>query len=68
MNDNAPEKALACFLDAQIPEEEAGSSRMGSREIQVNYYIGFWPISEALGDNATAKSITDALNKLSDES
>lgn len=62
LNDNAPDKALACFLNAQIPEEEAGSSRMGSREIQVNYYIGL--AHEALGDNATAKKyFTDAVEQ-----
>ncbi|MBE0654255.1 MAG: DUF5107 domain-containing protein [Bacteroidales bacterium] len=34
------EKALNYFLEAQIPEEEAGSDKFGSRDIQVNYYIG----------------------------
>jgi len=34
------DKALKYFLEAQIPEEEAGSDRFGSRDIQVSYYIG----------------------------
>lgn len=34
------EKALKFFLEAQIPEEEAGSDKFGSRDIQVNHYIG----------------------------
>ncbi len=34
------EKALECFLNAQVPEEEAGSDQLGSRDIQVNYHIG----------------------------
>ena len=33
------QKALEYFLKAQIPEEEAGSSRFGSRDIQVNYFM-----------------------------
>lgn len=53
LTNNDHNKALEYFLDAQIPEEEAGSSRMGSRDIQVNFYIGL--AYEALGDGATAK-------------
>jgi tetratricopeptide (TPR) repeat protein len=34
------QKALEYFLKAQVPEEEAGSDQLGSRDIQVNYYIG----------------------------
>lgn len=34
------EKALEHFLQAQIPDEEAGSARSGNRDIQVNYFIG----------------------------
>jgi tetratricopeptide (TPR) repeat protein len=45
-------KALEYFLKAQIPEEEAGSARMGSRDIQVNYFIGL--AYEALGEKTKA--------------
>ena len=34
------QKALDYFLKAQITREEAGYDRMGSREMEVNYYIG----------------------------
>ena len=34
------QKALEYFLKAQVPEEEAGSDQLGSRDIQVNYHIG----------------------------
>lgn len=34
------EEALKYYLDAQVPEEEAGSESYGSRENQLNYYIG----------------------------
>jgi tetratricopeptide (TPR) repeat protein len=34
------QKALEYFLKAQVPEEEAASALLGSRDIQVNYYIG----------------------------
>jgi tetratricopeptide (TPR) repeat protein len=34
------QKALEYFIKAQVPEEEAGSDQLGSRDIQVNYYIG----------------------------
>jgi len=33
-------KALEYFLNAQVPEEEAGSDQLGSRDVQVNYFIG----------------------------
>lgn len=46
------DKALKHFLEAQVPEEEAGSSRLGDRSIQVDYFIG--NAYEALGDNAKA--------------
>lgn len=42
------EKALNHFLEARVPEEEAGSSRYGNRELQVHYYIGL--AYEALGN------------------
>lgn len=48
------EKALDCFIKAQIPEEEAGSARFGNREIQVNYFIGL--AYEALGNATEASS------------
>lgn len=51
-NNKEYNKALEYFLKAQIPEEEAGSSRMGSRDLQVNYYIGL--AYEALGEIANA--------------
>ena len=34
------EKALQYFLEARVPQEEAGSVRSGNRECQVNYFIG----------------------------
>jgi Tfp pilus assembly protein PilF len=46
--------ALAQFLEAQIPDEEAGSARSGNRDIQVNYYIGL--AYEALHDNVKSKA------------
>jgi tetratricopeptide (TPR) repeat protein len=46
--------ALEQFLEAQIPDEEAGSARSGNRDIQVNYYIGL--AYEALNDKAKAKA------------
>ncbi|MCU0455700.1 MAG: DUF5107 domain-containing protein [Bacteroidales bacterium] len=47
-------KALEHFLQAQIPDEEAGSARSGNRDIQVNYYIG--QAYEALKNSSKAKS------------
>ncbi len=47
-------KALNSFLQAQIPDEEAGSARSGNRDIQVSYYIGL--AYETLHNNAKAKS------------
>lgn len=38
-NNQEYEKALAYFLKSQVQEEEAGSARLGNRDIQVNYYI-----------------------------
>lgn len=38
-NDGEYEKALKYFLKSQIQEEEAGSARLGNRDIQVNYYV-----------------------------
>lgn len=34
------DKALDYFLRSQVPEEEAGSARLGNRAIQVYYYTG----------------------------
>ncbi len=45
--------ALETFLDAQVPEEEAGNERFGDRELQVNYYIGL--AYKALGQNSKAR-------------
>ncbi len=47
-------KALDEFLLAQVPEEEAGGSRSGNRNIQVDYFIG--TAYEALGNRSKAKS------------
>ncbi len=47
-------KALEHFLEAQVPEEEAGSARFGNREIQVNYYIGL--AHDALGNKDQANA------------
>ncbi|SFS29691.1 Tetratricopeptide repeat-containing protein [Porphyromonadaceae bacterium NLAE-zl-C104] len=38
-NNQEYEKALGYFLKSQIQEEEAGSARLGNRDIQINYYI-----------------------------
>jgi tetratricopeptide (TPR) repeat protein len=51
---NEAEKALAHFLKAQVPEEEAGSARFGNRDIQVNYYIG--RAYETLGNKQQSES------------
>jgi tetratricopeptide (TPR) repeat protein len=48
------EKALEYFLEAQVPEEEAGDERFGNRELQVNYYIGL--AYKALGENLKART------------
>lgn len=48
------QSALDLFLEAQIPEEEAGSRRMGNRGIQVNYLIGL--AYEKLGQRKQAKA------------
>jgi tetratricopeptide (TPR) repeat protein len=40
LQDKNYEKALEYFLEAQVPEEEAGNERFGNRELQVNYFIG----------------------------
>jgi tetratricopeptide (TPR) repeat protein len=47
-------KALEHFLQARVPDEEAGSARSGNRDIQVNYYIGL--AYEALRNNAKART------------
>ena len=46
------QKALDCFLKAQIIREEAGNDRLGDRAMQVDYYIGL--AYEALGDLSKA--------------
>jgi len=46
-------KALEEFLLAQVPEEEAGGSRTGNRNVQVDYFIGM--AYEALGNRSKAK-------------
>lgn len=51
-NNKEYDKALKHFLEAQIPEEEAGSSRLGNRNMQINYFIG--TAYEALGDITNA--------------
>jgi tetratricopeptide (TPR) repeat protein len=38
-DEKAYDKALEQFLEAQVPDEEAGSARFGNRNIQVDYYI-----------------------------
>lgn len=48
------EKALSHFLEARIPDEEAGSARWGNRDWQVEYYIG--RAYEAIGKTAEAKA------------
>lgn len=50
--ENDYEKALHYFLEAYIPEEEAGSARFGNRAIQVHYYTGI--AHEALGNSSEA--------------
>ena len=52
------QKALDCFLKAQITREEAGNDRLGDRAMQVDYYIGL--AYEALGKN---KDATDAFKR-----
>ena len=47
-------KALEEFGLAQVPEEEAGGSRSGNRNIQVDYFIG--RAYEALGNRSKARS------------
>jgi tetratricopeptide (TPR) repeat protein len=46
-------KALEEFLLAQVPEEEAGESRSGNRNLQVDYFIGM--AYDALGNRSKAK-------------
>lgn len=47
-------KAIENFLKAQVPEEKAGNRRLGSRNLQVNYFIGL--TYEAMGNKAKAKN------------
>lgn len=47
-------KALHHFLLAQVPDEEAGSAKLGNRDIQVNYFIG--KTYKALRNNKKAKA------------
>jgi len=53
MTENNYRKALDEFLLAQVPEEEAGGSRSGNRNLQVDYFIG--SAYEALKDKSNAK-------------
>jgi tetratricopeptide (TPR) repeat protein len=56
------QKALDHFLMAQVPDEEAGGSGSGNREIQVCYYIG--RTYDALENKEQAKSFyTMAIEK-----
>jgi len=48
------EEALKYFLEAQVPEEEAGSQRFGNRANQVNYFIGL--AYNALGQKSEANA------------
>lgn len=54
LEEGAYEAALKYFLEAQVPDEEAGSVRSGNRDLQVNYYIGL--AYEALGNRSQARS------------
>jgi tetratricopeptide (TPR) repeat protein len=47
------DKALTEFILAQVPEEEAGESRAGNRNIQVYYFTGL--AYEATGNRSKAK-------------
>lgn len=47
-------KALEQFMLAEIPEEEAGESRFGNRNIQVDYFTGL--AYEALGNKSKART------------
>jgi tetratricopeptide (TPR) repeat protein len=47
-------KALENFNLAQVPEEEAGESRLGNRNLQVDYFIG--TAYEALGNKSKARN------------
>jgi len=46
-------KALAEFLLAQVPEEEAGGSRSGNRNLHVDYFIG--SAYEAMGNRSKSR-------------
>ncbi|MDP4221804.1 MAG: DUF5107 domain-containing protein [Bacteroidota bacterium] len=48
------QKALEQFLLAQVPEEEAGESRLGNRNIQADYFIG--SAYDAQGNKSKAKT------------
>jgi tetratricopeptide (TPR) repeat protein len=54
MSEKKYDKALAEFLLAQVPEEEAGGSRAGNRNIQVDYFVGL--AYDALGKKSKAIS------------
>jgi tetratricopeptide (TPR) repeat protein len=53
MTEKSFKKALEEFLLAQVPEEEAGGSRSGNRNLQVDYFIG--SAYEALGNKSDAR-------------
>jgi tetratricopeptide (TPR) repeat protein len=64
------QKALDCFLNAQITKEAAGNDRLGDRAMQVDYFIGL--AYEALGRKPEAnasftKSITNNQDSTSRE-
>ena len=46
-------KALEQFIKAQVPEEEAGGSRLGNRNYQVDYFIG--SAYQAMGSRSKAR-------------
>lgn len=52
-NSGVFDKALEQYQLAQVPEEEAGGSRSGNRNLQVSYFIG--KAYEALGNRSMAR-------------
>jgi tetratricopeptide (TPR) repeat protein len=53
MNEKKYTDALDEFIQAQVPEEEAGGSRSGNRNLQVDYHIGI--AYEASGNKSKAR-------------
>lgn len=62
-NNKEYDKALEYFLKSQIQEEEAGSARLGNRDIQVYYYIA--EAYRALNKNNEAKKYFNKATSLS---